>query len=210
MSEPGERAAGTARGARSKTAILEAAVPLVAEHGYRGVSLASIAAAASLTQPGLLHHFHSKQELLLALLAERDRSDSQRVNASEQEGLKLLSALQALVKHNRGKRDLVQLFSVLVGESVSPSHPAHAYFVERYAGVREQLLESLRKGQEKGEIRPDANLEAVVRLLVAVMDGLQIQWLLDPHVDMVADFKQLTRMLERELAVTDEPRTETR
>ena len=62
---------GTPRGERSKETILEAALPLFARQGYRGASLASIASAAGLTQPGLLHHFPSKEELLLGLLDPR-------------------------------------------------------------------------------------------------------------------------------------------
>lgn len=41
--------------------------------GYEGASLATIARAADITKPGLLHHFGSKAELFTAVLDERDR-----------------------------------------------------------------------------------------------------------------------------------------
>ena len=63
------------RGEESKETILAAARQLFAKHGYRGTSLASIAEAAGLSQPGLLHHYPSKTALLLAVLASRDSAD---------------------------------------------------------------------------------------------------------------------------------------
>jgi hypothetical protein len=46
------------------------------KRGYRGTSLAAIAEAAGLSQPGLLHHYRSKNAVLLAVLASRDSADS--------------------------------------------------------------------------------------------------------------------------------------
>src|SRR5580658_9040189 len=65
------------RGEESREAILAAARQLFGQRGFRGTSLASIAEAAGLSQPGLLHHFPSKTDLLLAVLASRDASDGQ-------------------------------------------------------------------------------------------------------------------------------------
>ena len=183
------RGTRTDRGRQNREAILAAAVPLFAESGYRGASLASIAAAVGLTQQGVLHYFPSKEALLLALLDEKYHEDGRRLSASlEHEGLELLKALQSLVEHNGVVPDRVRLFSALVAESLSSRHPAHAYFVRRYGKVRQRMLRSLRMGQASGQIRDDVELERLVPLIVAVMDGLQIQWLLDPEVDMVASF----------------------
>ncbi|HEX6678801.1 MAG TPA: helix-turn-helix domain-containing protein [Actinomycetes bacterium] len=79
MSRPRGRPTETSRGKRSKDAIVQAAIRLLARRGYRGTSLAAVAAEVEMSQPGLLHHFPSKEHLLLAVLAERDREDHQRV-----------------------------------------------------------------------------------------------------------------------------------
>lgn len=48
----------------------------------------------------------------------------------------------------------------------------------------------------KSQIRSDVDLKEAVTLIMAVMDGLQIQWLLDPEkVDMVKTFKLFSRMI---------------
>jgi AcrR family transcriptional regulator len=67
----GTYAVGRAR----RTRILHIAMEEFAENGYRGASLARIAERAELSQPGLLHHFHTKEELLAATLDLRDEMD---------------------------------------------------------------------------------------------------------------------------------------
>jgi AcrR family transcriptional regulator len=189
-----------ARGDRSRAAILKAAISVFAENGYRGASIAAVANAAGTSQAGLLHHFPSKERLLLALLDHRYHEDGALLNRTlTQEGLGAIDALEALVEHNESSRELVQLFTVLVGESVAADHPAREYYVERYAKVRARLLRSLRQGQQSGEIRADVDLEALVPVIVAAMDGLQIQWLLDPEVDMEASFSVLADLLTAQL-----------
>jgi len=192
---------GTPRGERSKEAILAAALPLFAQQGYRGASLASIASAAGLTQPGLLHHFRSKEELLLGLLDWRDRDDGRRLSGMRDgDGLAYLERLEDLVEHNATAPELVRLFTTLVGEGISSEHPAHDYFAERYRRIRARAIRSLREGQLSGEIRDDVDLEAIVPVLFAVMDGLQIQWLLDPEIDMVASFDVFAKLVRDQLA----------
>jgi AcrR family transcriptional regulator len=194
-------AAHTDRGKQNRAAILTAAARLFAGNGYRGTSLATIAAAVDLTQQGVLHYFPSKEALLLALLDEKYHEDGRLLSASpEHDGLALLKALQSLVAHNAAVPDRVQLFSALTTESLPSGHPAHAYFVQRYRKVRERLLCSLQVGQRAGEVRGDVDLERLVQLIVAVMDGLQIQWLLDEQVDMVASFAFFAGLLTEILA----------
>jgi len=93
------------------------------------------------------------------------------------------------------KTDLIQLFTVLVSESIRSNHPSHDYFVERYRRVQEMYMTQFFKSV-KTQIRPDVDLNEVVTLIMAVMDGMQIQWLLDPEkVDMVKTFKLLSRII---------------
>jgi AcrR family transcriptional regulator len=196
----------TSRGKRSRAAILSAAVSLLSEDGYRGASLASIAAAVNLTQQGVLHHFPSKERLLLALLDEKYHEDGRRLEASlEHDGLGVLRALQSLVAHNQQQPEVVRLFSALVAESLSSRHPAHDYFVQRYRKVRARMLRSLKVGQQAGAIRSDVDLERLVPVIVAVMDGLQVQWLLDPEVDMLASFAVFSDLLSQAVCSPSTP-----
>ena len=51
------------------------AARLFAATGYRGTSLADVAQAAGLSNAGLLHHFPSKEQLLIEVLRRRDEAD---------------------------------------------------------------------------------------------------------------------------------------
>lgn len=178
-----------------KAAILSAAVSLFARRGFRDASLASIAEAAGLTQPGLLHHFPSKQDLLIAVLKVRERGDKERVAATVGEHPNdVVRALEALVSHNEAARDETWLHTVLSAEATAPGHPAHDYFVARYRRVRSALRRSIAR-QSPGS--PDEeDLQALVSVVLAVMDGLQLQWLLDPEIDMVECFRVFARLLD--------------
>ena len=123
----------TARSEAARERVLQAALRALAANGYRGSSLASIAAGAGLTTAGLLHHFPSKSELLVAVLAEHDRLDGARFQLRGLRGLAALDRLQALVAHNAVNLESVRAFTVLLGESVGEDHPARRWAQERYA-----------------------------------------------------------------------------
>ena len=184
------------RGEESKEAILAAARQLFSKHGYRGTSLASIAEAAGLSQPGLLHHFPSKTALLLAVLASRDSEDwrlsTPRLDAP---GDGIIDGLAALVAHNESERELVAMFSMLLGEAVAADHPAHEYFVQRYQRIRARVVQLLGEAQAAGILTPGIEPEALANVLIAVLDGLQFQWLLDQSVDMRASYAALAEII---------------
>lgn len=192
-------------GARRKAAIIQVATELFASNGYRDASLASIADGAGLTQPGLLHHFPSKSELLLAVLRGRELRDKALVaDAIKEFPDDVAHLLEALVSHNSTDRNDTSLHTVISAEATSPSHPAHDFFVARYSRVRN----ALRRSMAKSTATPltDDQALALATISMAVMDGLQVQWLLDPEVDMVANFKVFGMLLQRALLATEELR----
>jgi AcrR family transcriptional regulator len=183
------------RGEESKAAILAAARELFAKRGYRGTSLAAIAEAAGLSQPGLLHHYRSKNAVLLAVLASRDVADSSMSAPQPEAGIGFIEGLAALVAHNESDRQIVALFSMLLGEAVAADHPAHEYFVRRYDEVRACFTQNLRDAQEKHALAPGIDPEALANVLIAALDGLQFQWLLDESVDMSASYAALSEII---------------
>lgn len=177
------------RSEERRAEIVGAALEVIAERGYRGASLAAVAERVGLTQQGLLHYFPTKDALLVAVLQERDRWDA--VPDTQWR----MDLLASLVEYNAMRPAIIQTFSALLGESVTEDHPARGYFTERYARVRESMASVLRA--EYGDSLPNGlTPERTAPLLVAVMDGLQYQWLLDPDsVDMPGAFRDFLRLL---------------
>jgi AcrR family transcriptional regulator len=166
----------------SREKIIQAAIEFFAQHGFRGTKMADIAKAANLTEPGLLYHFPSKTHLLMEVLKERDRIDSERMRATLQKnGNHFLEAGAELVEHNETVPGLVQLFTLLVAEGISHEHPAHEFFIQRYQRERERMVEAIAQAQQAKEVRSDIPAETLGVLIFAIMDGLQVQWLLEPE-----------------------------
>ncbi|WP_432562674.1 TetR/AcrR family transcriptional regulator [Kineococcus sp. SYSU DK003] len=185
----GEYAKGRAR----RELILTEAVALFAESGYRAASLRDLASRCGLSLAGLLHHVGDKESLLLAVLERRDVDDAAASDLQEGSGRQRLAALVDVVRRNTGRRGIVELFSVLSAEATSPEHPAHGFFDQRYRRIVATLSDAF---ADCGHPAPDS----AARRLVAVMDGLQVQWLLHPDdLDMVAEVQA---QVERELLGT--------
>ena len=56
--------------ALNRSLILEAALDVFAQHGYRGATLDQIAQAAGLSKPNMLYYFANKEEIHVTLLAQ--------------------------------------------------------------------------------------------------------------------------------------------
>jgi AcrR family transcriptional regulator len=180
-----------------KEQVIHEAIRFFGQYGYHGARLSDIAKAAGVTEPGLLHHFPSKEQLLMEVLAERDRLDHERFDPAlhEQAG-DSLSSLNKLVEHNESVPGLVQLFTVLVAESIDEEHPGHNFFRQRYQDLRDQAVDLMKNAQVHKEIRDDIPAEDLVVLLYAMMDGLQIQWLYEPgKISMAHLFEEFLRLL---------------
>jgi AcrR family transcriptional regulator len=183
------RRGGYAKGRERREAILHAANDVFAVQGFHGATLSTIAARVGLSEPGLLHHFPSKEHLLLELLAMRHEHDAERVARALADHEGFLDALLGLCRENQDTAGLVRLFTILAGESVDDDHPAHDWFVERYRTLRERFVARIEREQREGRIDKSLDPARLAPQLLAMFDGLQVQWLLDPdEVDMAAVF----------------------
>jgi AcrR family transcriptional regulator len=190
------RRSGYAKGRERREAILAAANDVFAAQGFHAASLSSIATRVGLSDAGLLHHFPSKEHLLLDLLALRHEHDAERVASALAHHEGFLDALLGVCRENQATPGLVRLFTILAAESVDDDHPAHDWTVERYRTLRERFAARLRAAQRDGLIAPDLDPELLAPQLVAMLDGLQLQWLLDPdEVDMVACMRDFLERL---------------
>jgi AcrR family transcriptional regulator len=189
------------KGEQTKIAILLAAEQVFAEAGYRGSSLAAVAERAGVTQSGLLHHFKNKEELLLGVLEQHELADDALLlKPLSRGGVSVIDALGDMVADYTANRVGVRLFSVLVAESTAIEHPGHEYMRRRYDKLRQRLVGALAAGIEKGELRPDVQLEDLASALIAVMDGIQLQWIYDRDVNMRSAYGLIAAVLKDSLA----------
>ena len=168
-----------AKSAERRRTILATALEVFAESGFRGASVRVIASRVGMTDTGVLHHFGGKGKLLLEVVKQKEDEDADALRDPY---------LRDLVAKNGTRSGTVRLFTTLSAESTDPEHPAHDHFVNRYARVREVVAERLTRESTEGLIPATIDPDLAARVMLAVMDGLQIQWLLDPSMEMDAAY----------------------
>ena len=191
--EPGTRPAGARnypKGERRRAQIIQAAFQMFGTIGYRNASMLQLAADCGVSRAGLLHHFPTKESLLEAVLEERERQDGERffpAGMAARDGLEFFASMVRLVANNQANPGIVSLFAILSAEASDPGHPAHAYFVARYERTRISMQRAIDDLAARRLLRAHVDPADVAMDLIALMDGLQIQWLLAPdRVDMPA------------------------
>lgn len=185
-----------AKSKNTKRAILDAALEVFAQSGFRAGSLRDIADRVGISEAGLLHHFPSKSALLGAVLERRDEHTEEQFDFTGESGVDGLRALIALADYNASTPGAVELYSTIAAEATSPDHPAHAYFVERYAVARGLARSALEDLEARGQLRPGVDTARSAATAMAIMDGTQIQWLLDRRsVDMAAALRSYLQSL---------------
>ncbi|WP_405622976.1 TetR/AcrR family transcriptional regulator [Streptomyces sp. NBC_00076] len=157
-------------------------------------ALREIARQLDLSFTSPRHHFPSKEELLIAVL---ENADNREQEPFERDLLHsgLIEAVVALAERNLAKPESLRLLAVMSAEASSTSHPAHVWFVERYGRVRALVEKSIRSDVAQGRLPADTDAAEAAHAFVALWDGLQLQWLIDPSFDLVAALRKGLRAL---------------
>lgn len=154
---------------------------LIAELGYRGFTLSQLAREAHITRAGILHHFASKEELLVEVLRQRDESDLEWRGSTAPEAstpAEVRREMTRVMHLNHERREIVLLYTTLASEALDENHPAHDYFIERLRASRQGIARLATSWH------PDPDAFAIE--VLSFMDGLQLNWLRDPTIDFEA------------------------
>jgi AcrR family transcriptional regulator len=187
----------TTRGPYAKTAkirarAIDAGVEIFGSAGYNGATLTEVADRLGMSLTGLQHHFPDKDSLLAAVLEERDRRAAE--TFTRESHLDETESLLAMLEEDASTPGLIELQCVLSAEATSPDHPAHDYFQRRYAALRAQATASFEQMAESGELQSNISPSSLAAMIIALVDGLQVQWLLDrDSVDIAAELRQFIK-----------------
>ncbi|MFH8253058.1 TetR/AcrR family transcriptional regulator [Microbacterium sp. B2969] len=164
---------------RKHSEILDAAVEVFGSKGYTNGRLADIADRAGMTHAGVLHHFGSKQELLVEVLAycthaNDENPDEQPIPDSAEFFLDLVHTGFA----DEQRPDIAKAYAVLSAESVADDHPAQPFFERRYSRLRSEIAEALVRLCDQEGVTERENVEAASAAILGILSGLQAQSLL--------------------------------
>jgi AcrR family transcriptional regulator len=171
--------------------IIEAAIPIIGQRGYFGFSIKSLAEATGLTVPGVLHHFGSKEAILMAVLDFRERRDFEAVwdglpfrDAEKLEAYSLAEfkrLMHETVVRNSQQPEILRLGSMLRIEALYPGHPAYTFFRDRNRRALRTFTHML-----TGKV-PEPAVAAT--LVISLMLGLEALWLGNPEmIDFIAQW----------------------
>lgn len=162
--KPARRSIGAQRNPESEAAILEAAEAVLLEGGLSGFTIEAVAKRAHAGKPTIYRWWPSKAALLLDVYHRHKHSNFTYIDTGTIRGdLKdyLLSLIDAWRKETTGA-----IFRSLVAEAQADPATSEAlatYMAER----RRQAGEMIRRGQARGEVRPDAEPEIVTEMIAA-------------------------------------------
>lgn len=183
-----------AKGVVRRQQILDRAVEVFAELGFEGTSLRAIGDAIGVSHAALRRYFDTREELFLEVLREKDR---QALAQAHESGLDETAGFATLAVHYAQQAPgLMALRHSMVARALEPGNEhSRAFFRDRYRSIREEALVVLRHARDRGTVRTDIPLETAAALMIAALDGLSTQWLIDPDVDMQAGMALLEHLL---------------
>jgi AcrR family transcriptional regulator len=151
--------------------ILDTALSLMATRGMAGTSMRDLAAATGLNVASLYHYFPSKQDLLVAVLAERGFLDEIAVTAptpgERTPRVELADLLNELVQSMLEVEEFIRL---MLGEVMRSDETALSVGHELIAGTQAALEQWI--ADEQPELATGGGAAAVARMLRATLVGL--------------------------------------
>lgn len=183
------------KGVLKREQILDTALEVFADEGYRGTSLRTVAARCGLSVAGVLHYFDSREDLLAQVISRRDKIPRPAGTASVEP-----FALADGIRANIDQPGLVELFVSLTAAARDHDHPAHPVLARHYGSMRLRIQGAMRDLQDTGQIPAHLDPDALARLVIAAADGAQLQWMIDdeatldgPLATLLYDVLGLTR-----------------
>lgn len=164
----------TARGAETRSRIVNAAADLIYENGVDGTSLDEVMAASGVSKSQLYHYFADKDALALAVIDLQ----AERVLGAQQPHLEALDSLPAI----RAWRDaIVRLneavhcrgcpLGSLASELANDSEHARQRLAASFAMWCDRIERGLGKMRERGELAASADPHELALALLAAVEG---------------------------------------
>lgn len=173
--------------AERRAEILAAASQLMGEHGSRGTSIAAVAERAGMTDAGVLYHFKTKRDLLLAVLQQFDVGVERGLQEISTEGIDLVRATRDWGEGMERIPGIHSLLIVLTAEHLHDDGPVRTYLARRYRHLLDRYTKAFADAAVSGDLRRDLDPAHEASSLLAHLDGIRFQWFLLEGAVSMAD-----------------------
>lgn len=168
--------------ARRRAELIKAGYAEILEHGVNSTTIDSVVARAESSKGGALHYFHSKDDLLYAILdwvlSELDRTLDDVVRDQESARRKLAAELEVLFHSAEVNRNLYLVLFDFVALSTR-SERFRQRLDEFLESCRRRDIEIVEEGVRQQHFRR-VNAEDAAATIRALVDGYCLQWLMGP------------------------------
>ena len=120
--------------------ILDATLELVSRSGSRGTTIAAVAQAVGITDAGVLHHFHTKQDLLVAAIEHFDARILEDLDASGARGIDYLRVMRSAGEVMEAVPGVSAVLVRLSAEQLTVDSPVRAVIQRRYRWMLDRLV----------------------------------------------------------------------
>lgn len=178
--ERGPYQSGLAR----REAILDAAVDLLAEVGYHGMSLRDVARHVGISHPGVIYYFPSKEALLMSVVQRYETQVGFDLdNLEKLDALPVLDTLLEVTSRLNENPMIIEVECMMMVEASSEIHPAHDHYMRRSERLLSVLKRVWSRLQQDGKVAATEDPTHLAEIHAAVYNGIMIHWLYDREFD---------------------------
>lgn len=182
--------------------IIESALELINEMGIQGLTIKNLSKKIGITEPAIYRHFENKIQILIVMLDMLQKYSKEIFNSeihSEEETFVKIEKL--FEKHFQMFTQKPAMASIVFSEEIFRNEPL---LEKKTSEVIEQnnqvLIDILKNGQEKGEIRADANASHLALCLLGTLRLFVKRWQLSGYAfNLEQEGRRLLKTLETTL-----------
>lgn len=184
--------------AERKDQIVRATVDCITKYGYHNFSMQDVARTAGVSKGIIHYYFLNKDELMMSVL-DKVAGDIERVLAAEMGSIsdvsrKLEVFIDVCFDIVRNTKEYYQV-NMDFWTQINQKEDVRQVIARHYAKFREAAAVVIREGVGSGVFRT-VDPKEYGSYIVAVIDGLSLQWLFDENVfDYDAITKKASRLL---------------
>jgi AcrR family transcriptional regulator len=161
--------------------ILNQAMRLFLEKGYHGTSINDITQAVGLTKGAIYWHFKSKENLLRRVMEEYEtRFLDGLIRAVGEVDGKAFDKFEKFNRYNAAfgyyNRDLCVSFTTLAAELFGTGHGVESEIRRIYGKYQKFIAKMIAEGKKEKVFRKDLNPALTALLIMALHDGMLLQW----------------------------------
>jgi len=178
--------------------ILEAALTCFGEKGFHAATMDDLVRASGLSKGSLYWHFKSKDEVFLALFdafSAELYGEWDDIAASTTDKLAVLHS-----EYESSLRRFAEERIILLAWVEFLVHPvARERMRDSYSTARDKVQSLIEAGRANGSICEGPPADGVASTFVATLEGIFLQWLVDPDLDLEGHANISWQLLEKGL-----------